>query len=629
MAKKDCSELAKTITELAMAIGSTKGVNTLDDVTKVMIKQVPGITRDNIVDAIVEVTERGPQEIEATIDTINRIKREARTDKGLQRKISGLETLLEQGQVPVTEARARRTATEAIESLRSIRDDLKNKIAQSEPGQKAKLEKQIAELEQRIKEDDFTPKIKPVETRKSKELERLEFERDQLRQEIRQRTDALKPTAMWEHIAEPFNVARAIMTSFDFSAVFRQGGIVLMGRPTTAAKSLIPMFRAMTSKQKMVEIHKQIWDRPNAPLYKKAKLFIAPIDGTHRLSKMEETYQTKWAEKIPGVAASERAYITFINKLRADTFDTLAAGLSKTGEVTLEEARALADYVNMATGRGTLGALEKAAVPLNTLFFAPRLTASRFQLLLGKPFFGGNNRTRKLIAKEYARYIIGMGVLYATTLFAFGDDDKVAVETDPRSTDFGKLRIGNTRLDPLSGLSQTVVLMSRLISGKTKSSFTGEVTPIRGKDVPFGRANSLEVLTRFLRNKLSPMFGTAANVITGEDFKGDPITLKSEAKNLLTPMAVSEVFETIKEQGVPAGTALSLMSIFGMGIMSYGKHYQTMTYKELQAEIKDNLYKRNGTREDGSKYYKNQPRRGKENYVKALRKERKQRSGAN
>ena len=274
----------------------------------------------------------------------------------------------------------------------------------------------------------------------------------------------------------------------------------------------------------------------------------------------------------------------------------------------------------MATGRGTLGALEQAAVPLNTLFFAPRLTASRFQILLGKPFFGGNNRTRKLIAKEYARYLIGMGLLYATALFAF-PDDYIDVEIDPRSTDFGKLRIGNTRLDPLSGLSQTVVLMSRMISGKTKSTFTGEITPIRGKDVPFGRANTLEVLTRFMRNKLSPMFGTAANIITGTDFKGDPVTIKSEAKNLLTPMAVSEVFESIKEQGVPAGTAISLMSIFGMGVMSYGKHYETMTDDELRKEINKNLYKRNGTREDGSKYKINQPKRDKEDYVKALRAE--------
>ena len=621
MAKKDCSKLAKTLTEIAMNISSEKGVKDLDDVTTKMAKLIPGVTRENVIDAIVEVTERGPRETEATIDVINKIKTEARTDRRLRRKINRLTKLLEQGGVPVSKARAASTASQAIQSLRSIANDLQKKLAKSEPAQKVKLEKQIAELQQRLDEGDFAPKVKPIETRKSRELEKLEFVRDQQRQEIRRRIDMLKPRAIWEHIAEPFNVARALMTSFDFSAVFRQGGIVLMGRPVLASKSLIPMFKAFSSKQKMAQIHKEIWDRPNAPLYKKAKLFIAPIDGTYRLGELEEAYQTRWAEKIPGVAASERAYITFINKLRADLFDTLAAGLSKNGEATLVEIRVIADYVNMATGRGTLGALEQAAVPLNTLFFAPRLTASRFQILMGRPFFGGNNHTRKLIAKEYARYIIGMSTLYAMTMFAFGDDDKVGVEMDPRSSDFGKLRIGNTRLDPLSGLSQTVVIMSRLVSGKTKSTFTGEITPIRGENVPFGRANSLEILTRFLRNKLSPMFGTAANIITGTDFKGDPVTIKSEARNLLTPMAVSEVFESIKEQGVPKGTAISLMSIFGMGVMSYGKHYTTMTKQELGVELSKRIYKRNGTRKDGTRYTKGQPYRGKEDYVKSLRQE--------
>ncbi len=620
MAKRDCSELAKKITAMAMNISSRPGVKNLDDVVRRMKEHVPEITREMVVDSIVEATERGPRDFSETINIINAIKAEARQDKALQRKIEGLEKALETGDVPISAKRAQKQATEAIQALRDIRDNLKKKLATSEPGQKAKIEKQIKDLEKRITEEDFTPKIKPAETRKGKELERLEFERDELRRSIQREIQNLKPTAMWEHIAEPFNLARAIMTSYDFSAVFRQGGFVVFSRPGTAAKSLVPMFQAFKSRQKMFEINTEILKRPNAPLYRKAKLFLAPIDGSHRFSQMEEVYQTRWARWIPGVAASERAYLTFINKLRADVFDTMAAGLSRDGEVTLEEARAIANFVNVATGRGNLGALESASVPLNTLFFAPRLTASRFQLLMGQPFFGGNSRTRKAIAKEYARYLIGLSAMFALIGLAF-DDDEVDVETSMLSPDFGKIRIGNTRLDPLSGISQTVVVLNRSIRGQTKSTTTGVITALRGDDRPYRGATTLDILTRFGRNKLSPLFGTTVNVLVGTDPVGEPVTVKGQVGGLLTPMAISEVKESIQEQGVPVGTAISLMSVFGMGVMTYGMHYTEMSKAELAEQINKYTHKTAGKREDGTRYFRGQAHKGQEQRVALLRAE--------
>lgn len=620
MAKRDCSELAKKITAMAMNISSRPGVNTLDDVVVRMKEHVPGITREMVVDAIVEATERGPRDTDAVVSTINAIKAEARQDKALQRKIERLKKALKAGEVPVSAKRARKQTSDAIQELRAIRDNLKKKLATSEPAQRARIEKQIAELEKRIQEGDFASKIKPPETRKNKELERLEFERDELRRSIQGKIRDLKPRAMWENIVEPLNTTRAIMTSFDFSAVFRQGGFVLFGRPVLASKSLVPMFQAFKSKQAFVGINRELLTRPNAPLYRKAKLFLAPIDGSHSLGGLEEAYQTRWAEKIPGVKQSERAYLTFINKLRADTFDTLVGALGPNQEVTIPEAKAIAKYVNTATGRGTLPGFEKAAVGLNTIFFAPRLASSRFQLLMGSPLFGGNKRTRVRIAKEYARFLIGIGALYALTALAFDEED-VDVESDMRSSDFGKIRIGNTRLDPLSGLSQVTVLVNRIVRGGTKSSITGVITSLRGETRPFRGPTTLDILTRFGRNKLSPLFGTAVNAIVGTDPVGEPVTLKGEVGGLLTPLAISEVFDSIKEQGVPVGTAISLMSIFGMGVMTYGTHYMEMTDVELNAQIDKFTHKNRGKREDGTTFGRGDPHKGQEQRVKILKEE--------
>jgi hypothetical protein len=351
------------------------------------------------------------------------------------------------------------------------------------------------------------------------------------------------------------------------------------------------MFKAFSSQQRQDKIARDIKDRPNAPLYAKAGLFLAPTDGSYQLSKQEEIMQSKLiksAEKaLPGLAGSNRAYITFLNELRADSFDIMAAGLSKTGEVTLDEAKAIAKYVNVATGRGTLGKFENAAEGLNVAFFAPRYTASRFQLLGGlvtqpiKALRG--DRVAKQITKEYARYLIGMAMVYALAALTLDDD---AFEWDPRSPDFGKIKIGNTRVDVLSGISQVTVLLSRLISGKVKSSVTGEISPIRGEDVGFGRRTSAGVLGSFLRYKLSPMFGTTLNLLTGKDPIGEPFGPEDLPRSLLVPLSFREIFETMQEQGMARGTAISTLAIFGAGVQTYGSQTNGKKSKSDTIEFK-------------------------------------------
>ena len=98
------------------------------------------------------------------------------------------------------------------------------------------------------------------------------------------------------------------------------------------------MFRALVSRDSHAAINDEILTRPNAPLYNKAKLFFSDQTGT--LAQMEEAYMSRWAEKIPGIGASQRAYVTFLNRLRADSFDAMVEKLGKKGQVTLEEARA-------------------------------------------------------------------------------------------------------------------------------------------------------------------------------------------------------------------------------------------------------------------------------------------------
>jgi hypothetical protein len=612
MARLDCSELSLKISDWAMSIGAETGAKDIDSVVKEMQKTIPTMTREMVVDSIVEATQGKAQETDELADDLNRIKREARIDKNTRNRITELQKYLDEGEAPPKSKRRVKTASDALKELRAIRDGLQKQVAQSDPVRQARLIEQIRKLEDKIERGDIQPKQKKIETKIGSDIERLEFERDQLRSDIKRRLNELKPRTIWENIAEPFNVARSLITTLDLSAVLRQGGFFALGRPVQSAQAFKSMMTALKSEQGLRKIHQEIDRNPWRALAQRAKLFIAPTDGTYKLSAMEERFQSKWAEKLPGVRASERAYVTFLNKQRIDMFATFMETLTKNGEPTLQEAQIMANFVNMATGRGSLGALENAAVPLNTLFFAPRYVASRFQLLLGAPLFKGTARTRKLIAGEYARYMIGLGALYSLAELlseVFGKE--IDIEHNPTSSDFGKIRLGNTRIDPLSGISQVSVFLSRLITGEIKSSNSGMTVPISEY-----RGGQFGTITKFLRTKLSPMFGTAINIlplmgklkrgevkldksfftsVIGKDVVGQPVTPWSTFVSLIMPLSLREIKDSIQEQGLATGTAVSLAAILGMGVQTYGVALKKTSDKELIDLLRKNTYKRNTT----------------------------------
>jgi hypothetical protein len=276
------------------------------------------------------------------------------------------------------------------------------------------------------------------------------------------------------------------------------------------------------------------------------------------------------AEKLPGlgrgIAGSERAYSTFLNRLRVDSFDAMAAGLSRDGKITEEEAKAIANYINVATGRGAAGAAKNAFVGLNTIFFSPRYVVSRFQLLAGQPLWGGSMRTRQMVAMEYARFLTGLLVVYMLDALMGDDDDESTF--DPRSSDFGKIRVGNTRIDLMAGLSQSAVLLTRLATGQTKTA-SGTVRSIRGDDIKYGYDNAADVIGRFLRSKLNPVAGTSINLATGKNIVGEEVTTATVIRDISIPLAFRDIYGSMKEQGVPAAAALSILAIFGIGIQTY------------------------------------------------------------
>lgn len=471
-----------------------------------------------------------------------------------------------------------------LELRKLKRDALIDPIAKQLKTDKKRIQTRMDKLKKRMETGDFS---KPEKRKKATddELLALQVEEENLKEAWakmvfeRQLASRGPGKRLLDAGQQTLNTARAVLTSFDVSAVLRQGGFIVLGNPLRGFRNLGPMFQAFGSDKFAKEEKFRLERRENFKngAYQQSKLFLADVNKVDQMTQQEEAFMSRWIKKLPkgakglyigsAIQGSQRAYTVFLNRLRMDTFDAMVANLKKGSEPTPQEMSAVANYINIATGRGDLGKFNQAGTMLNTVFFAPRLVASRFQILAGYPYFTASGRTKALVLREYGKFFAGATLVYVIGALAQGDDDE-PIETDPRSSDFLKIRFGDTRVDPLSGLIQATVLVSRLVSGEKKQA-SGKIVPIRGEKVPYGADDSFDVMGNFVRTKFSPIVGSAVNVVTGKNVVGEPTDIGEETKRMLIPMSFTEMKETLEAQGVPEATALIMLQLFGMGVQTY------------------------------------------------------------
>jgi hypothetical protein len=462
---------------------------------------------------------------------------------------------------------------------------------------KRNLQQRIEDYQQRRQQITEGTYQKPVKTQKEYDKQtmdlkwRLAQEKSQFREmedEWRKRQmHLLKRSALL--VPGVLNISRSILTSMDLSALGRQGGLIIMGHPIMGIKSLKPMIKALRSERGEFEILEKIREHELASWYGPAGLGITLLEG--RLSKQEEVWMGGLLHKlakVPGlgkllqpILASERAYVSTMNILRADLFDQMANTLiSSNHEMTLDEAKAIAHYVNVVSGRGSLGSAERVAAGLATIFFAPKYVVSRFQWLAMQPLWKGNLNTRKLIAKEYARTILGMATMYASLMLTFyvtaGDSsEEPKISMDPDSPDFGKIRVGDHVVDlPAAGLAQVFRLTFR--TGKSLAYGAYELVAGRKKTMASKRRRkymkkSLGVIGGGVRSKLSPYLSNVSNIMVGKDIVGNEITPWVVLEDTVVPLSVRDIVMAMKNDNVPNDVIFSAAAIFGANIQSYKK----------------------------------------------------------
>ena len=375
------------------------------------------------------------------------------------------------------------------------------------------------------------------------------------------------------------NVPRAVMASFDLSAPLRQG-IFFIGKPKQFLPAFVNMFKQFGSQKAFDATQEAITELPSYKLMQEGGLQLTEMGG--ELTQREEAYMSSWAEKIPlagiGIKASNRAYTGFLNKLRADVFDDFIKHASNVGlnpEKNPKLIREIANLVNAGTGRGALGVFEKSATWLNTLFFSPRLMASRLTLLNPIYYTKADPFVRKEALKSLLSFL-GIGL----TILGLAKANGAKVESDPRSADFAKIKIKDTRLDVWGGFQQIFRTVAQVASGKIISTTTGREMILGEGYRPLTRA---DIIQRFFEYKTSPVFSFILAMLEGKTAIGDEFKVSKEVGLRLVPMVMQDMYDAVKEYNWVQGMGLSLPAIFGVGVQTY----KPKPINELRIKIRD------------------------------------------
>ena len=509
------------------------------------------------------------------IKAANQVLQERRIETKLLDDIRDLQKQLDEGIVSDPKKQEREPYN-AITELKAIKEDIQRDIKKSDPAVAKRLDKTIEELDRRIKEGDIFPKIKAEIV----ESPLIEAKRDEIRKRqtfIRQMQQELKPKSLWARTGRRFwDTVRNFFSTGEFSYILRQGGIFAAAHPIKTLAFQTKHLAAVFSEKNFSKIMSDIHTGERSAEQRRNGVAISSIEGEYESTIIEEQIMGNALEGIPVLGkvfrAFDRGAVVYLSMVRAEWYNTIVESGTIGGNATKQEGKAIANFVNSASGRANLGVAESSARILADYIYSPRYALSRLQMAIGWHVWTSPTRVRKAIAIEYARMMLSVAAALGLAEMlrrAVDDEDKFDIEWDPRSSDFTKLRFGNRRVDFLAGINQVAVLAARIASGKMKSSTTGKITAIRGENVPYGGKYASDIITDFIKYKASPMARNFMNTIDQKTFDG-PLTWQKVLEDTTLPITIRDIFEAFQEEGINASVGVSLMSFFGTGLNTYG-----------------------------------------------------------
>lgn len=381
-----------------------------------------------------------------------------------------------------------------------------------------------------------------------------------LRGEINKR---LTPTSSLEKIAKGAGTFKSLQALGDLSALLRQLVSLSKSHPIMASKNIVKGFRALFSEKYATDHWQRIQsDDYYADAVKDGLHIVSPNE--ERLSMRQEDFVSNFSEKIPVygqvVKGSNRGMTIMLNEMR---FNLYKAMRHNHPELNAAQRASFADMLNKFSGRGNLGKGAKASdvvQVLNTTLFSPQFAISRIQAPL--KIITAKSKAERMAA---IRYVVTDAV--ATNLILQMGDSMGwwEYETNPWDEDFGKLRIGDTRLDLWGGYLQPFRVATRIAYvGAERVSGRQSLSP-RNYDM------MEDLLQTMIEYKASPPINTAYELLTGETKMGEKTSVYGTLLRSVTPLIADDVYDAITREGPERASLVFLLTFFGAGASTYKK----------------------------------------------------------
>ena len=433
--------------------------------------------------------------------------------------------------------------------------------------------------------------------------------------------------SLWRLFANVFNLSRITMLTGDASPIMNQGVVLGFGSFskvkgwTNLAESIVGTLSAGNYNKQMLAIYSD----PDYAAMEKAGVFIGDINGP--LAKREEAFLANLfgssnevgviVKKYPAlkpfvkvgapvvnvvgypIRASQRFHTLYLNKLRYSAVKDFNRGLIDSGlpdSVRNQFTKRYADFVNKATGRGTLYGLEKLQTELNDILLAPRWLASRVQTpiaIMGSvgtdvaEYYGkkgiktasGQRVYDFQVSKQIANDLIRSFAVFSTIsgiLIAGG----YKLHSDWRRSDYGKLEKGKINIDITGGLGPIFRFMART----TKAFVDGTAVSTMG--VTYS-TNAGQMFESFLRSKFSPMSNQAYTTVTNRNFYGEaPASTYRFVPGMLdyrnyVPLFIQTIMDSARENLSPTSQIAVGIAAFGgtnIGVYPDKEDYSMETY---------------------------------------------------
>lgn len=489
------------------------------------------------------------------------------------------------GTAPATQARPR---GQIIPELKQAREKMR------ELQKITRMTEQLADLEQQLQTGNLTVPTAPAKSPLAPEVERLQLQLRKAKRDVRIAIDDLRPMTPGRVLRDSMNFLRTVKATADISATLRQGLVLTARNPLSAAKALPKSIWAAASPDKADQIDNALRNDPRQYLRDKAGLYLSDLDGNR--TKREEQFMSEVARRIPVLnkisAASERHMTTHLNLLRVSAFDSF---LDAHPNATAEELKAWANVVNVISGRGNLNLGKTGGNIASLFFFAPRLAYSRVEAPTLIFQHWKEPRVRKEIAKTMAKTVgAGMAILGLAALAG------LEVGLDPDEPDWGKIRIGDTRIDIWGGFQQPARIVAkalgatyrgiaRAISGGDKAAaekqirdfkIAGNNPAAQAARAAWNRNNPNDKIVaddpdplgdigHFMKYKMAPGITVPYELWRGKDLVGTETSRLETAVKAFVPLIWADVYDAAQEGGAGAAALTGAAAFIGLGASTY------------------------------------------------------------